>query len=785
MINMHVTNIFESAHRSSFLGIQIGLSKVFLQQNAFDALEILRSRKLEHAATALQAYVRRFLAKRYLVRSLMAILVLQSFSRKLCAIKKVRLVRQNVAATFIQALWRRFKAEKLFVAALLIALWCQSAQRRWVAKQLSAIMKTEREALLIQRTWRRHRAIGYFTQMKSAAIRTQCTYRVFSAKRQLRIMRQDARDLSVVAAERDLFRTEALRLRNELKLLRNSSYAESSPKSATSDDDNEVLRLKLEIERLKHELANVQQFSSPQALSPQRTAGYRPSLALEDEVPTSSARDHHDDVSASDTSSLNDIRPIRKTGLPDNNHLPFESRARNSPSKMTSPLPAFTPSKITSPGKLSAFTSILGFSFLRARPSPSPPYDNRTSPSRSISTKSLLDSEVEEAGDRLLAMTVSPMIDTENSNSHGRRSAGGFERSFTRNGSRDSIFRAQFEALCKFVLNNGTHDVEEILRRSSETHVLVNQCDDKGRTALHLAAQSGNLKIAKLLLEHGAIVNSQDDEGETPLHLSNSASMMMFLLEEGAGANANIPNVDGVCLLHAAVQRRDIEAVRGLLRYGADLNCADNIRWFTPLHLIALPAGNGAGDDISEDTDDARDIRVRIAQLLCGATNAIEPDLNYQDSEGNTPLHYAVQITSEEARDIVDAFLEKGADPKTMNNRGQSPLHLLLHNEALRRLDMTQQILHLLLYHGANPNQQSMTGCTGLHLTLYHRDIDGAVQLMNAGAELHLVWKKVRIDVAEEIKCCCVRLTPGSANAYSRNTGYRFGTTTGCPRFWH
>ncbi len=670
----------------------------------------------------------------FLVRSLMAILILQSFVRKFRAVQQVRNMRRNISATIIQTTWRRFQAEKTFVAALLIALWCQSAQRRWVAKQLSAIMKIERVAVVIQRSWRRYRQIGFFTRAKSAAVRIQCSYRICMAKRQFLAMRQQARDLRVVAAERDLFRNEALRLRNELNQLRNASRIESSPASSVVLEDTEVTRLKSEIDKLKQELALFQHHESPPPVSPQEQ---RSVAAVGPQIPTVSPMVTHASlgafVSAGHLSPYEVLPKQIASPLDNQNPRPKE---KSSPGKV---------STFHSPSKLSGLTAMFNFSFGRFAPSKSPRNDSIASPSKSISSKSLLDSENDEIGGMLMAMNVSPMnFDTTDSSFHGNRRFESFDRTLKRNDSRDSTFRVHFDALCNTVMNSTTHELEDLLRRAPEPHVLVNECDDRGRTALHLAAQGGNIKISKLLLEHGAIVNSQDDEGETPLHLSSSASMMMFLLEEGIGANANIPNVDGVCLLHLAVQRRDIESVRGLLRHSADVNSADNIRWFTPLHLVALPARNAAGDDISEDTDDARDVRVRIAQLLCGATNAIDPDLNYQDIEGNTPLHYAVQIISEEARDIVDVFLEKGADPKVTNNRGQSPLHLLLHNEFLRRLEMTQQMLHLLLYHGADPNQQSMTGCTGLHLTLYHKDIDGAVQLMNAGAELHLVWKKVR-----------------------------------------
>lgn len=282
--------------------------------------------------------------------------------------------------------------------------------------------------------------------------------------------------------------------------------------------------------------------------------------------------------------------------------------------------------------------------------------------------------------------------------------------------------------------------IDRILLKTSEPCVLVNQGDKYGRAAIHIAALSLNTDIVESLIAKGAVVNAQDDDGETPLHLAENAETTEILLSKGK-ANPNIPNVDGICALHLAVQRRDLTSVRLLLSNYANVNNADNVRWFTSLHLIALPSR------LHNEVTDSDDTRLRIANLLTSTIRQSIPDLNYQDSEGNTPLHYAAQLETQDCCDLISLFLESGAKPNIRNVRDQIPLHLLCHNTQLRKRDNFQEIIHVMLMHGADPNLQSLTGCTSLHLSLYHKDVDTAVQLVHSGAELHHVWKKVRLSI--------------------------------------
>ena len=285
--------------------------------------------------------------------------------------------------------------------------------------------------------------------------------------------------------------------------------------------------------------------------------------------------------------------------------------------------------------------------------------------------------------------------------------------------------------------------LDYVLNKTNEACVLVNHGDRYGRTAMHLAVLSLDVQIVAKLIGHGAVVNTQDDDGETPLHLAEDSTMTRYLLEE-ANANPNIPNVDGICALHLAVQRRDVSSVEALVTNKANVNNADNIRWFTALHLIALPAGTAVSDTVVIES------RCKIARAISRFQEGLPlPDLNYQDSEGNSPLHYGVQLDASDTCELVTIFLEKNANANLRNSRDQVPLHLLCHNSSLRQNHAVvfRRTINALLIHGADPSAQSMTGCTPLHLCLFHRDVETAIQLVRGGAQLHCVWKKVSIFV--------------------------------------
>lgn len=664
--------------------MQIGHNKVFLRRKVFETLEYLRTRQLGISAIVIQKHARRYIAQMRYIEVYIATLTLQCFARRISSYRKFNLMLEAKAATMIQAQWRRFLAETELIAARLIAHFCQAFVRGVLARRLFSMMRVETHALSIQTCWRRYRHSSIFWDLRTAVIVVQCFWRQRAAIRVVRQLRREAQDLGVVAEERDHFKEESLHLRQEVERLR---VTRSSGSGQLTAGDDEVTRLRQEIERLQS------------ALSAQGTPLGAPvdDAHITPHSGASKGRQSWFFGRGGDSASVVSSSSFSIPGI---KRVFSRSEANNS---------SDSPSKIS------------GNSF--SQDATSPGMSSNVSLLDAIGDSEVADYQLRSVADN--SSVNSPQIYS--------MTAANSESLFPLSERRGLDFCRELQRLHDSIRNNDIRSIEQMLMMSQEPHVLVSEADEKGHTALHTAVIAESMKAARILIEQGAIVNAQDNLGQTPLHLAFGAPMTSLLLELG-NANPNIPNMDGLCALHLSVQRFDVGSVRYLLKKNAKIDTADNVRWFTPLHIAALP--DGSGDEVKMKA------RRMIVDLLCNSSET-KPDLNDQDNEGNTPLHYAVQIDTEEACHIINIFLQNGADPRISNNRNQQPLLLLCHNNPLRRYNAFQECLHAMLFHGANPNQTSDSGCTPLHLSLFHKDIDSAVQLINRAAELHLLWRKV------------------------------------------
>ena len=98
----------------------------------------------------------------------------------------------------------------------------------------------------------------------------------------------------------------------------------------------------------------------------------------------------------------------------------------------------------------------------------------------------------------------------------------------------------------------------------------MNVAQSDGMTALHWAAELGNVELVRLLVDAGADLEAPTRIGDlTPLHIGaevGQSGTVRALLE--AGANAESRNANGSAPLHFAAMSGSVEAVVALADHG-------------------------------------------------------------------------------------------------------------------------------------------------------------------------------------------------------------------------
>lgn len=115
----------------------------------------------------------------------------------------------------------------------------------------------------------------------------------------------------------------------------------------------------------------------------------------------------------------------------------------------------------------------------------------------------------------------------------------------------------------------------------------VDARDERGWTALMVAAFNGNEAVAMILTVHGADPNARDRGGYTPLHwaaLNGYDSVVKLLIKKGVDRDAR-SNFGLTALLQAATKGHT-QVVETLLLAGADPNLVTHDGW-SPLHKAA------------------------------------------------------------------------------------------------------------------------------------------------------------------------------------------------------
>ena len=176
-------------------------------------------------------------------------------------------------------------------------------------------------------------------------------------------------------------------------------------------------------------------------------------------------------------------------------------------------------------------------------------------------------------------------------------------------------------------------------------HYDLNAVDKHGMSLLLHALKFNSHRVAKFLLDVGDVsVDLKSRSGQSTLHLATSAAVIEALLAKGV--KPNVATASGMTPLHTAVSYDRLDAIRALLKGGADPNSQATRSGLSPLHFAKSPEAvrlllaHGADLNIrslkgltpAHLVSDANTIKV---MALRGAK------LNAKDSQGATPLDYA------------------------------------------------------------------------------------------------------------------------------------------------
>ncbi|TWW60438.1 Ankyrin-1 [Takifugu flavidus] len=261
----------------------------------------------------------------------------------------------------------------------------------------------------------------------------------------------------------------------------------------------------------------------------------------------------------------------------------------------------------------------------------------------------------------------------------------------------------------------------------------INTANQKGNTALHIAALAGQEQVVTELVNYGANVNAQSQKGFTPLYMAaqeNHLEVVKFLLENGA--NQSIPTEDGFTPLAVALQQGHENVVALLINYGTK----GKVR-LPALHIAArnddtrtaaVLLQNDPNPDVLSKTGftplhiAAHYENLNVAQLLLNRG----ANVNFTPKNGITPLH----IASRRGNVImVRLLLDRGAQIDAKTKDELTPLHCAARNGHVR-------IIEILLDHGAPIQAKTKNGLSPIHMAAQGDHMDCVKQLLQYNAEI-------------------------------------------------
>lgn len=139
----------------------------------------------------------------------------------------------------------------------------------------------------------------------------------------------------------------------------------------------------------------------------------------------------------------------------------------------------------------------------------------------------------------------------------------------------------------------------EVIASALDTGADIEVRDERGRTALLLAAANDHVDVAELLVAQGADPNALDDKHDTPWLVTGatgSVAMLEALLP--AKPDLTVENRFGGVSLIPASKRGHVKYIRRVVQTGIDVNHVNHYGWTALLEAVVLSDGGEAHQEI-------------------------------------------------------------------------------------------------------------------------------------------------------------------------------------------
>ena len=154
MANKILTRVLEVSKSEGLDKYQLGLTEICFCANMLACLDNLRTTRLNHCATVIQKNLKAKYYRRKYLEARIAILLIQSVTRRHLAQKRTQEIRKIKAATTIQRVWRSQKERQSFNALRSYVVLIQAVAKGFLRRREIMDTQYRRKVVIVQSLWR-------------------------------------------------------------------------------------------------------------------------------------------------------------------------------------------------------------------------------------------------------------------------------------------------------------------------------------------------------------------------------------------------------------------------------------------------------------------------------------------------------------------------------------------------------------------------------------------------------------------------------------------------------